>query len=163
MNQKKQFRAQDLRTILTLLFFVILAGGGTAFYLGLGIVRDYSQEVNQQLANADASGQQVEKLQTLKSQLSQSTALVGKAQQLFATPNTYESRTLADIKNYADAAGVTIASTAFDTTGSNTVTVRLSSPTSYSKLITFLTNIESNLPKLQVSSLSLSRADNATA
>ncbi len=160
MKPKRQFQAQDLRTILSLLFFVILAGGGAIFYMGLGIVRDYSEEVNQQLANAEASGQQVEKLQSLKSQLTQSTELVSKAQQLFSTPDKYESQALTDIKNYADAAGVTVASTTFDRNAAHTVTVRLASPTSYSKLITFLTNIESNLPKLQVSSLSLSRSDN---
>jgi len=159
MKPKKQFKPQDLRTILVLIFMVVILGGAGVFYVGLGILRDYSAQVNQRLADADASGKQIEGLQALKAQLSQSTSLVTKANQLFATPDTYRSRTLSDIKNYADTAGLSIESTNFDNTNAQTVAVSLAPPVSYSKLIAFLSNIESNLPKLQVSSISLHHID----
>lgn len=159
MKQKPQFGPQALRTILTVLFSVIVLTGGYFFYWGLGEIRDYSEQVNQQLANADASGQQIEKLQSLKQQLAQSTVLVEKANQLFAAPGTYQSQALADIESYARSAGLSIASTAFEKDAATTVTVKFNSPIAYSKLITFLTNIESNLPKLKVSAVSLDRPE----
>lgn len=160
MKPKKQFKPENLRTILALILAVVLLGGAGLFYVGLGMLRDYAVQVNQKLADADASGKQSEQLQTLKSQLSQSTTLVAKANQLFATPDTYRARALTDIKNYADAAGLSIDSTTFDATNVHTVTVTFTAPTSYSKLIAFLNNVESNLPKMQVSSISLQHANN---
>lgn len=155
MKPKKQFKPQNLRTILSFIFTIVLLAGAGAFYFGLGVLKDYSTEVNQRLVDADASGKQIEELQTLKSQLSQSTSLVGKANQLFATPDTYQARALSDIKNYADIAGLSLESTNFDSASPQTIIVKLGEPVTYGKLITFLTNVESNLPKLQVSSISL--------
>ena len=155
MKQKRQFRPQDLRTLLIFIFVIVILGGAGAFYVGLGILRDHATEVNHRLVDADASGKQVEGLQVLKAQLAQSSLLVTKADQLFSTQDTYRSRALSDIKNYADNAGLSIESTNFDDTRSQTVVVTLASPLSYKKLITFLANVESNLPKMQVSSLSL--------
>lgn len=163
MKPKRQFRPQNLRTILTSLFVVIVLAGGYFFYWGLGEIRDYSTQVNQQLANADASGQQVTKLQNLKQQLAQSTDLVNKANQLFAAPGTYQSQALSDIEAYARAAGLSIVSTTFEKDAANTVTVKFNSPVAYPKLITFLSNIESNLPKLKVSSISLDRPERGGA
>jgi len=155
MKPKKQFKPQNLRTLLVFIFIIVIFSGIGVFYVGLGVLGDYSTKVNQRLVDADASGKQIEGLQLLKTQLTQSNSLVAKANQLFATPDTYRSRTLSDIKNYADAVGLSIESTNFDNTSAQTVAVALSPPVSYGKLIAFLSNIESNLPKLQVSSISL--------
>lgn len=163
MEPKKQFKPQNLRSLLLFVITIVAIAGALVFYVGLGIVKDYSAQVNQRLADANASGKQIEELQTLKSQLAQSNSLVEKANQLFATPNDYRSRTLSDIKNYADAAGLSLESTKFDDASAQTVVVTLSPPVSYVKLINFLSNIESNLPKLQVSSVSLGHVDGGKA
>lgn len=163
MKPKKQFKPQNLRSMLLLLLAAVALGGAAAFYVGLGIVKDYSIEVNQRLVDADASGKQIEELQTLKSQLAQSNSLVEKANQLFTTPSDYRARTLTDIKNYADAAGLSLESTRFEDTSAQTVIVKLGAPVSYAKLITFLSNIESNLPKLQVNSISLGHVQGGSA
>jgi len=161
MQPKKQFRPANLRTLLGFLLVVIVLGGSAIFYWGLGLVRDYATEVNQTVVDADASANQIQELQTLKAQLAQSNSLVEKANQLFSTPDAYQARALSDVTNYANAAGLSIANTSSDgesTPGAHTLTVTFKNPVSYSKLITFLSNVESNLPKLQVSSLSLNRS-----
>lgn len=162
MKPKKQFRPQNLRTILAFLLVALVLGGGALFYWGIGLVREYAVQVEQRLADADASGEQLRGLQTLKSQLAQSDSLVEKANQLFATPESYQQQALGDIKKYADTAGLSIANTSFGdpaTEGAHSITVTLRGPVAYSKLVAFLSNIESNLPKLQVSSISLGRVD----
>jgi len=158
MAIKKAFQAQGLRALLATCIGLIIIGGGTLFYFGLEFVKEYSTEVNHRLADAEASGQQIQQLQTLKGQLAQSESLVNKVNQLFATPGNFQSQTLTDLKNYANQVGFSIASTEFsnpETTGTYVVSLNLGGNVTYPKLIQFLTLIESNLPKMQVASISL--------
>ncbi len=166
MKPQKQLRAQDVRTGLSVLLVIVLLAGGALFYWGLGLVRDYSVQVDHRLADADASAKQIQQLQVLQSQLHTSNSLVEKANQLFASPNTYQSQVSADIRTYADAAGLAISSTNFSdpaATGTHTITLTFKNPVSYAGLVAFLNNVEGNLPKLQVSSLSLAPADGNNA
>jgi len=154
----KAFKPQTLRAVLVLLLVVVIAGGAGIFYLGLNEVRTFAIEVNHTVANAEASGGDVKKLQALKGQLSQSEALIAKANQMFATPENYQTQAITDIRNYANSAGVSIASTSFDTpeAGINpTMTVGLKAPVSYKNLIKFLDGVEGNIPKMQVASISI--------
>lgn len=159
MEQKKQFRPQNLRSLLATLLVIIFIAGVAGFYFGLQMVKDYSAKVNQRLADAEASGKQVEQLQTLRQQLINNSTLITKANQVFAAPETYQSQALNDIRVHAASAGVSIATSNFSTDGSTSVTVTLVEPVSYTSLITFLSNLESNLPKLQVSSINLQRSE----
>lgn len=166
MKPKKQFTPQSLRSLLSSLLVLFIVGGGALFYLGLGTVKEYAIKVDQRLADADASERQISELQTLKNQLSQSNSLIDKANQVFATPGSYQSQVLGDLKNYADAAGLSITNTTFgdkENTAAHTVTISFGNSVSYSRLITFLNNVEGNLPKLQVTSLSLGRSDSGNA
>ena len=164
MKPKKQFTPANLRAVLATLLVVIIAGGGALFYFGLDMVRGYAGEVNQSAADAEASGQQINQLQTLRNQITQSNSLIDKANQLFATPENYQTQVLRDVKNYANAAGLTIATTNFSDpaqSGVYSITVTFKNPVSYSKLVGFLNNVEGNLPKLQVSSIALGHADSS--
>ena len=157
MKPKKQFKPQNLRTLLSMLLIVVAGGGAAVFYLGNTIVGDYAVEVNHRLADAEASGKQIEELQTLKSQLAQSNSLVSKANMIFATPGNYQSRAITDLERYAEAAGLVITKTTLDNAraGRYSVTIQLQQPVSFSRLIGFLNNIEGNIPKMQVSSIKL--------
>lgn len=159
MTSKKSFSPQNLRAILFVLLALIIVGGGGLFYLGLQDLRDYATQVNHTIADAEASGTQVQALQSLKGELAQSEQLINKATQMFATPANYQSQAIGDIRNYANAAGVTISRTSFEPEAAGpfrTMTVSLQSPVSYNGLIRFLDGIEGNIPKMQVSNISLS-------
>ena len=152
------FKPQSLRALLVLLLIIVIAGGAGIFYLGLREVRTFAIEVNHTVANAEASGGDVQKLQALKGQLAQSEALIQKADQMFATTENYQNQAITDIRNYATAAGISVASTSFSSpdAGINpTMTVGLKAPVSYKNLIKFLDGIEGNIPKMQVSSISI--------
>lgn len=164
-STKKQFTAQKLRTLLAFLLVVVILGGAAGFYFGLDEVRTYSLSVNHRLVDAQASGKQIEELQTLRRNLANNNSLVEKANQLFATPATYQAQASTDINAYASAAGIAIARTTFSdpSSGAHEATVSLNNPTSYKGLIIFLGNIEHNIPKMQVTSISLKPADPANA
>ncbi|MFZ1301677.1 MAG: hypothetical protein WAQ27_03860 [Candidatus Microsaccharimonas sp.] len=155
---KKPFGPQSLRAVLIVLLVIVVGGGGGLFYLGLEEVRKFAIEVNHSVADAEASGTQVQALQNLKGQLAESESLIAKANQIFATPENYQSQAITDIRNYANAAGLTVTKTSFEaqTPGVNpTMTVSLQAPVSYNKLIQFLNGIEGNIPKMQVSNIAL--------
>lgn len=166
MNSKKQFRPENLRTLLAVALVIVTLGGGALFYLGLTTVREYADEVARSAVDAEASGGQVQELQHLKARLAQSNSLVAKANKLFATPENYQSQVLNDVRNYANAAGLSIANTSFDDPsegGTYAITVSFKEPVSFSKLIAFLNNVEGNLPKLQVSDISLGHTEGGNA
>lgn len=162
MAPKKSFTPQSLRTILFVALSLIILGGAGLFYLGLEDIRNYAVEVNHTVADAKASGTQVQELQSLKSQLTQSEQLITKANQMFATPANYQSQAISDLQKYAAISGVSITKTSFDADAAGptrTMTVSLRSPVSYTGLIRFLDGIEGNLPKMQVSSINLSHVN----
>ncbi len=159
MAPKKTFKPQSLRTILFVALLLIIVGGGGLFYLGIEDIRTYAIEVNHAVADAKASGTQVQELQALKGQLTQSEQLIGKAGQMFATPANYQSQAIGDLRNYAAASGVSITKTSFEPEvpgPTRTMTVSLQTPVSYTGLIKFLDGIEGNIPKMQISNISLS-------
>lgn len=152
------FNPQGLRGALVIILILVIAWGAGIFYLGLNAIRDYAIEVNHSITDAEASDKQVQSLQVLKGQLAQSESLIAKANQMFSTPDNYQNQSVTDIRNYANAAGLTITKTNFDTyePGTNpTVTIGLKSPLSYKKLIQFLDGIEGNIPKMQVTSIGI--------
>ncbi len=166
MQQKKQFTPQTLRAILTTIFVLVLIGGGAAFYFGIESLKEYAVKVQERLVDAEASERQISELQLLKGQLSQSDSLVEKTNQIFATPDSYQGQVLGDLERYASAAGLSLNGTNFSTnqeSAEHAITINFSGDIQYRKLIAFLNNVEGNLPKLQVTSLTLSRADSGQA
>jgi len=159
MNQQKKFRPQNLQTILVILFALILIGGGGTLYYYFEFVKDYAATVSNSQAQADASAKQVNELQALGNQSSSTDELINKVNQLFATSDNYQAQMSNDIKHYAAAAGLKVTSLTPSNDGSHGMVVKLDSPTSYTKLITFLHTIETSMPKLQVRSLSLHAAN----
>lgn len=150
--------AQNLRTFLTLLLVIVTLGSAGVFYLALEETRSYALEVDHRIQDADASYQQLSGLQALKSQLSESESLVTKANQLFATPENYQGIALTAVQKYADTASLVLANRKFEDApdGSKIIDVSfVEDSVTYSRLIHFLQNVETTIPKMQVTSLPL--------
>lgn len=159
MATKKAFSPQNLKALLGVLLAIVVLAGAGLFYVGLDMVKQFAVEVNHKTQDAKASATQVQELQLLRTQIKEGGSLITKANQLSATPETYQSQVLTDLNTYADRAGVKIDGTEFgdpSQDGKHSITVRLKNPVSYTGLIRFLDAIESNVPKLQVTSIQLS-------
>jgi type II secretory pathway component PulM len=163
MRPKKQFNSQSLRSLLIALLVLIVIGGAGVFYWSVGQVREYAVEVEHRIIDAEASRQQINQLQNLRAEMAQNSSLIEKAGLLFATPETYRTKAQNDITTYASAAGLSIKETTFadPADGAYTITVKFNNPVSFNGLITFLNNIEGNLPKMQVRSITLSNSTSA--
>lgn len=163
MNQKKSLTPQNVRSLLGFLLFVLIAGGAAIFYFGLEQLKDYSAKVDQELITAKASEKRVDDLRALKSALADSTNPIAKADALFSTPAAYKAQLDTDIKNHAAAAGISIDGIAFDdaaaSQGRYIATVQLNKTVEYAKFIKFLDGIETNIPKIQIDSLTINRVE----
>ncbi len=178
-KEQKKMNAASIRNALSVLMVIIVIGAAAGFYFGLQIIKDYALDVSHTVSDANASGQNIQKLSVLKTQLAERKTLVTKANQLFATQDTYQLQSLKDIQKYAGEAGITITNTDFSTAAASTppvatgtatapataghsLVVTLQSPVSYAKFIQFLDSIEGNLPKMQITGVGISRPENAS-
>ena len=159
-SKKFQFTATTLRKLLSVAFILLILAIAGAFYYGLQVIRDYAVEVTHVSEDAKVSGEQINKLQQLRTQLAAMRQLVEKADRIFATDATYQSQAVSDLGRYADAAGVSIKDISFpqaDQTavGTRQVKLSLTQPVSYARLIRFLQLVEGSMPKMQVTELTV--------
>lgn len=157
----KQFTPKQLRTLLSVLLALIFIGAVALFYFGNSALKDLSEKVSKTTIDAEASEKKLQNLQSLKQQIAQSSALIAKADQMFAPIDTYQSQVIGDLKAYAQRDSITISGTQFEDDKSNPerkiVSVAIDDAIAYDSLVKFLHDIENNVPKMQVISLSLER------
>ena len=119
-KEQKKMSAVTVRNALSALMVIIVIGAAAGFYFGLQIIKDYALDVSHTVSDANASGQNIQKLSVLKTQLAERKTLVTKANQLFATQDTYQLQSLKDIQKYAGEAGIAITNTDFNTAAAST-------------------------------------------
>lgn len=155
---KRSFKPQTLKGLLIFLLLLVVVAGAGLFYLGLQRLQDFSVEVDHRLVDAEASLTRIQGLQLLKNELAQNESLIAQADQIFAVRDSYQSQVVTDIRNYANKSGLELEGTDFgdaNESGAYTITLRVTNPASYQSLIVFLRGIETNLPKMQASSIRL--------
>jgi hypothetical protein len=130
------------------------------------IVKDHAQ------TDAELSASEVERLKLLQVELEKQSEIVAQASQIAGTADNYQyqDQVINDIKTYADRNGVPVAGFDFSSSAPNApapagtvltpFSVNIKGPVEFEKFMQFLRDIENNLTKIQVISLSLSPDDN---
>lgn len=160
---KQKSQATTTRNLLSFVLVIVILGSAAGFYYGLQVIKGYALEVTHTVADSNASTKNIDELERLKKQLADGQSLVSKADNLFSTPDSYQTQALKDISKYAGEAGVTISSidsvgsSEGDSASSYSESITLQSPVSYAKLLKFLDAIEGNLPKMQITGITLAR------
>lgn len=166
-KETKKMQATTTRNILAATLVIVIIGSAVGFYFGLQLIKAYALEVTHTVADSRASGQNIQELGKLQKQLADGQPLVAKANALFSTPATYQTQALKDISKYADESGISISSIdsgkPADSTGavpaaadySEIITIQ--SPVSYAKFLQFIDAIEGNLPKMQITGITIGR------
>lgn len=165
MKKSNKMSASALRNLLATTLVIVIIGTVVGFYFGLQIIRSYALEVTHAITDSHASGQSVGDLRKLQQELTAGQGLVTKADKIFSSPETYQTQALKDITKYADEAGVTISSIDSATSNGSSAApttnhaeiITLKSPVSYAKFLKFLDGIEGNLPKMQVTGITIAR------
>ncbi len=172
--KKPKMTALKLRAILSVTVIVLFGISAVGFYFGQNWLRTMATSVGQTIADSKASGGDEASLKKIQADLLARQGIVNKADSIMSSSQNYQTKVIEDLAKYAADANITIsnysfaaaAATAVPTSGaaqiapaagSTSVTVTLTSPVTYTKLLKFMTAIESNLPKMQISSINLAR------
>ena len=167
---KKGLTATSLRTLLITVLVVIIAAASAGFYFGLQYLYTFAVSTTQATITATSSNGESAQLQKLQQSLAAQQAVIAKTNALFSTSDTYQAQVVTDINRYAAEAGLPTPSYNFSPkapsapTGpaalprsSTSFTVSLPASVPYNSMLTFLSGIEQNIPKLQVSGIDLKR------
>lgn len=173
--------ATRLRVILSASLVVTAIIIGIGFYFMQSYLYTFAVDVSHKTEDASTSGNDIATWQRLKKQLSEDEATIQRTANIVADSKSYEyqDQIINELNTYAARAGISINSYTFDSSTapgasagqaaatsavpaiaglkSTTVSIALSSPTKYKKLITFIHSIEQNLTKMQLGSISLSK------
>ncbi len=179
--KKSKINAINLRTILSIIVVLLIGISAVGFFFGQNWLRIQAIEVSHTIADSRAGGNNIQALKKLQQDLLERQDIVNKANSITTPSQNYQNQTIQDLDKYATDSGLIISNYNFvpsaaaataPTTGgatpapaqttavgtaSSSVTITLASPISYTKLLKFMTAVEGNLPKMQVSSINLGR------
>lgn len=171
---KSDLTAVKLRSLLVFGLIVTFGAAIAGFYYGFGWIKSYADTVNQTVVAAQAVSVSSGSSSQIQQKLSEQQSLIDSVNSLFALSTNYQTQAIKDIYLYASKAGINVSDIKLDTppaaaattptttpqtstAATKPVSVSLSSPVSYSSLLRFLTYIETNIPKMQVSGVEMSR------
>lgn len=168
--------ALKLRIVLLVGLVVVLGALGVGAWWLQGMLAAQVAKTEHARIDAEIAQIELDKLRGLRSQLEEQKDIVERAAQIAATADNYQyqDQVVKDLETYARRHNISIAS--FDFSGASApgasanspagttrtpFSVSLVGPVSFNSFMNFLHDIENNLTKLQVSSLSLTpTADN---
>ncbi len=171
-NSKRAFRATNLRTLLVVVLILVIGLASVGFSFAYGWIKSYALEVNQTVttAHASAGASAGVSVKATQATLAQEAPVIATLAQFYASPADFQSKAVQDINIYAQKSGLAIGGVTLGggtpasgaspgaTSTTTSLTVKLTSPVSYSSLLKFITYVQNSLPKMRVQSLSLQHA-----
>ena len=180
---KKVLNASIARIILSLLLLIILSAMVGLVIFAYSFLSKTSEEVGKMQTEAIAVDAKIQSLLASKSQLDHNSDTVKKAKNIVSESKLYQyqNQIIQDLNTYADRAGIPIKSFSFQnepTTSAKTATSSKRTPASpagvkstfvsiqlgdhidYTKFLHFLSLIEKNVTRMQLSGVSISRGAN---
>ena len=180
---KKVLNASIARIILSLLLLIILSAMVGLVIFAYSFLSKTSEEVGKMQTEAIAVDAKIQSLLASKSQLDRNSDTVKKAKNIVSESKLYQyqNQIIQDLNTYADRAGIPIKSFTFQnepTTSAKTaasskqtsvspagvkstfVSIQLGDHIDYTKFLHFLSLIEKNVTRMQLSGVSISRGAN---
>jgi len=180
---KKVLNASIARIILSLLLLIILSAMVGLVIFAYSFLSKTSEEVGKMQTEAIAVDAKIQSLLASKSQLDRNSDTVKKAKNIVSESKLYQyqNQIIKDLNTYADRAGIPIKAFSFQnepTTSAKTATSSKRTPASpagvkstfvsiqlgdhidYTKFLHFLSLIEKNVTRMQLSGVSISRGAN---
>ena len=180
---KKVLNASIARIVLSLLLLIILSAMVGLVIFAYSFLSKTSEEVGRMQTEATAVDAKIQSLLASKSQLDRNSDTVKKAKNIVSESKLYQyqNQIIQDLNTYADRAGIPIKSFSFQnepTTSAKTATsskqtstspagvkstfvsIQLGDHIDYTKFLHFLSLIEKNVTRMQLSGVSISRGAN---
>lgn len=169
-----KIRATTLRITMTVFLLLMLATASIGFYFAMNYIQKYLQVSDKSTSvQANVSRQEIS---AIEKKLDDLKTTITKTSDIIISRDSYQSQALVDIKKYAADSGVTLSGDLSFARPSaevnellifsgasltSPVVVTLNNPVEFSSFIKFIRLIESNLPKMQISNIKITRVDNS--
>ena len=180
---KKVLNASIARIVLSLLLLIILSAMVGLVIFAYSFLSKTSEEVGKMQTEAIAVDTKIQSLLASKSQLDRNSDTVKKAKNIVSESKLYQyqNQIIQDLNTYADRTGIPIKAFSFQnepTTSAKTaksskrtstnpagvkstfVSIQLGDHIDYTKFLHFLSLIEKNVTRMQLSGVSISRGAN---
>lgn len=158
--KKSNMKASSLRSIMVVFLLLAIGLSAYGFYLTQGQLNDFAISVGQVVSKSTASSTSSQGISQLQTALSERQTTIDKTNAFTVSSQDYQTQAFNDLTKYATDAGVLISDYNVSTTTTTDarlsyVTIKFNNPVQTSSLIKFLKLIETNLPKMQVSGITL--------
>lgn len=165
--KKSKLSAVTLRAVLSTTIVLVIGLAAFGFSFAQSWLSDLAVSVSHTVADSTTSSNNVQALHKLQDELQTRQDIISRVSSLFTSKQTYQIQAVKDLTAYAAATGISISNYTFPAEASlsspaTTVTLTLTSPVPYVGLLKFMSAIEGNLPKMQISSINLGRIDGDT-
>ena len=180
---KKVLNASIARIVLSLLLLIILSAMVGLVIFAYSFLSKTSEEVGKMQTEAIAVDAKIQSLLASKSQLDRNSDTVKKAKNIVSESKLYQyqNQIIKDLNTYADRAGIPIKAFSFQNEPANStktaksskrtpaspagvkstfVSIQLGDHIDYTKFLHFLSLIEKNVTRMQLSGVSISRGAN---
>lgn len=168
--KKSKLSARSLKAIIVIALILTIGVSAVGFYFAQYFLGNISSDISNTVATSNASSNDLQALKKLEDNLASRQEVISKTNILLSSPETYQGQAIKDLTKYANDVGITISDYSFGQAAATkttsktktaepqtTVTLSVVSPISYSAFLKFITLIEGNLPKMQISSVELGR------
>lgn len=181
MMKKQSLNAVSLRLILVIAMIVMFIASAVLFWLIAGTMRNVAIDTNHTKKDAEVSANTIDNLGRIRETLETNKEVVDRTNRIVAESQSYQyqDQIIEDLNNYARNSGVSITNIDFADTaeastpsegeasaepainGVNSVAanITLNTPVDYVSLLRFLSSIEQNLTKMQVSKVNVAKAE----
>jgi hypothetical protein len=166
--KKQQPKATNLLIALSVLSVLLVAGSIAGLYFGQDWLRTYKAESYQITIGAKTKIVSPELITQIQTAVNENSQYSKTALNLLVSSKSYKDIAQKTISAYASDAGIEIENSSFNApsipigiSGVNPVytTITIKNPVSIDRLLRFMKAIESNMPKMQLSGINMSRAE----
>lgn len=169
-----KLNATKLRIILLVVILVILTISIVSFFFVQQNLYTFAKKINASEQESDSSNITPQKVSKLKAEMSNIQNEILKSSNITIPIENYQTQAINDLKKYANDTGIIIdddysfsrptslgVSTQLIAGNSQTqpVNITIANPVDYASFIKFLKLVETNLPKMQLTGINVSRVD----
>jgi len=163
--KKNHIQATTIRPILIIAVFLSIF----LMFGGFCLAQDYLKTLaNNIMGNNSSESSSFQTDQQIKSDISENQTTVNKLDKFVASSQDYQNQAIIDLNTYASATGISISgqsttpapeteslATLSNGIQANYIQVELNNPVKYSSLLKFISAIETNLPKMQLTGINI--------
>lgn len=165
--KKSKMKATSLRTIMIAAIIITIILAGVGFYYAQSYLGNFATSITPTISKSTAGNNNPQAIKIIQEEIAKSQTAIDKSNNITSTLADYQNQIAKDLNKYASNNNIVISdyklSTPIKALGladniqSSTITITLSNPIAFSDLMKFFKSVETNIPKMQITGVNLTR------